>query len=73
MKKTLNKQHKAFLKAADMASDAKLKATADFDAADVLYKAEKYKEAIPVLIALKPNILISPLSQDMLEKLAVCL
>lgn len=48
-----------FLKAADMASDAKLKATASFDAADVLYKAEKYAEAIPVMIAFKSKIQIA--------------
>jgi tetratricopeptide (TPR) repeat protein len=60
----------AFLKAAEVASDAKLKATADFDAADVLYKAEKYPEAIPILIAFKTKHPESPLAQDMLEKLA---
>ena len=59
-----------FLKAADMASDAKLKATASFDAADVLYKAEKYAEAIPVMIAFKSKNPDSPQAQDMLEKLA---
>jgi tetratricopeptide (TPR) repeat protein len=59
-----------FLKAAEVASDAKLKATADFDAADVLYKAEKYPEAIPILIAFKTKHPDSPLAQDMLEKLA---
>lgn len=59
-----------FLKAAEVASDAKLKATADFDAADVLYKAEKYAEAIPVLIAFKAKHPDNPLAQDMLEKLA---
>ncbi len=59
-----------FLKAAEAAADPKLKATADFDAADVLYKAEKYSEAIPVLIAFKTKHPESPLAQDMLEKLA---
>lgn len=59
-----------FLKSAEMASDAKLKATANFDAADVLYKAEKYAEAIPIMIAFKSKNPDSPLAQDMLEKLA---
>lgn len=61
----------AFLKAADMAADTKLKATADFDAATVLLNAEKFKEAIPVLIAFRTRHPDSPLSQDIPEKLAV--
>lgn len=60
-----------FLKAADMAADPKLKATADFDAATVLINAEKFKEAIPVLIAFRTRHPDSPLSQDIPEKLAV--
>jgi tetratricopeptide (TPR) repeat protein len=61
----------AFLKAAETATDTKLKATADFDAATVLLNAEKFKEAIPVLIAFRTRHPDSPLSQDIPEKLAV--
>jgi len=68
--KNLEQASLAFQKAADSASDPKLKATADFDAADVLYKGEKYAEAIPLLIAFKTKHPENPLAQDTLEKLA---
>lgn len=68
--KNLEQASLAFQKAAESASDPKLKATADFDAADVLYKGEKYAEAIPLLIAFKSKHPESPLAQDTLEKLA---
>lgn len=68
--KNLEQASLAFQKAADSASDPKLKATADFDAADVLYKGEKYAEAIPLLMAFKTKHPENPLAQDTLEKLA---
>lgn len=68
--KNLEQASLAFQKAAESASDPKLKATADFDAADVLYKGEKYAEAIPLLIAFKSKHPDNPLAQDTLEKLA---
>ncbi|PTQ88179.1 tetratricopeptide repeat protein [Agitococcus lubricus] len=61
----------AFLKAAQAAADPKLRASSDFDAATVLLNGEKYKEAIPVLIAFRDKYPDNPLSQDIPEKLAV--
>lgn len=60
-----------FQKAAAASSDVKIRASSDFDAAAVLLNGEKYKEAIPVLLAYRQRYPDNPLSQTIPEKLAL--
>lgn len=60
-----------FQKAAQASVDTKIRTSSDFDAAAVLLNGEKYKEAIPVLIAFKQKYPDHALSATIPEKLAL--
>ncbi|MDP2227512.1 MAG: tetratricopeptide repeat protein [Moraxellaceae bacterium] len=61
----------AYLRAASVATDAKFKAGAEFDAATMYLNAERYAEAIPMLVAFRNTYPGNELNETIPEKLAL--
>jgi len=61
----------AYLRAASVSPDPKLKAGAEFDAATMYLNAERHAEAIPMLVAFRSNYPDNELNATIPEKLAL--
>lgn len=61
----------AYLRAASVSTDIKLKAAAEFDAATMYLNAERYSEAIPMLVAFRDSYPNNELNATIPDKLAL--
>lgn len=69
--KDVDKAVATFLRAANASADIKFKAAAEFDAATMYLNAERYAEAIPMLVAFRSSYPGNELNATIPEKLAL--